>query len=134
MFCNRPVRAPKWLTACLVTGESENMEVPYRMYALIESGGKQYKVSEGTVLKVEKLEAAAGDRLSIDKVLMVNDENGNVKVGNPLVSNARVEVEVMEQGRDKKVVVFKYKRRKNYRKKQGHRQPFTRIKVIKIEA
>jgi len=110
------------------------MEVPYRMYALIESGGKQYKVSEGTVLKVEKLEAAAGDRLSIDKVLMVNDENGNVKVGNPLVSNARVEVEVMEQGRDKKVVVFKYKRRKNYRKKQGHRQPFTRIKVLKIEA
>jgi large subunit ribosomal protein L21 len=104
------------------------------MYAVIESGGKQYKVSEGTVLKVEKLEAAAGDHLSIDKVLMVNDENGNVKVGNPLVSNARVEIEVMEQGREKKVVVFKYKRRKNYRKKQGHRQPFTRIKVIKIEA
>lgn len=104
------------------------------MYAVIESGGKQYKVSEGTVLKVEKLEAAAGDRLSIDKVLMVNDENGNVKVGNPLLSNARVEVEVMEQGREKKVVVFKYKRRKNYRKKQGHRQPFTRIKVLKIEA
>ncbi len=104
------------------------------MYAVIESGGKQYKVSEGTVLKVEKLEAASGDRLSIDKVLMINDENGNVKVGNPLVSNARVEVEVMEQGRDKKVVVFKYKRRKNYRKKQGHRQPFTRIKVLKIEA
>jgi large subunit ribosomal protein L21 len=104
------------------------------MYAVIESGGKQYKVSEGTVLKVEKLEATAGDRLSIDKVLMVNDENGNVKVGNPLVNNARVEVEVMEQGREKKVVVFKYKRRKNYRKKQGHRQPFTRIKVLKIEA
>ena len=104
------------------------------MYALIESGGKQYKVSEGTVLKVEKLEAAAGDRLSIDKVLMVNDENGNIKVGNPLVSNARVEVEVMEQGREKKVVVFKYKRRKNYRKKQGHRQPFTRLKVLTIEA
>ncbi|MDD2372382.1 MAG: 50S ribosomal protein L21 [Syntrophomonadaceae bacterium] len=104
------------------------------MYAVIESGGKQYKVSEGTVLKVEKLEAAAGDHLSIDKVLMVNDENGNVKVGNPLVSNARVEIEVVEQGRDKKVVVYKYKKRKNYRKKQGHRQPFTRIKVLKIEA
>lgn len=104
------------------------------MYAVIESGGKQYKVSEGTVLKVEKLEAAAGDRLVIDKVLMINDENGNVKVGNPLVNNARVEVEVMEQGRNKKVVVFKYKRRKNYRKKQGHRQPFTRIKVLTIEA
>ncbi|MBP8818884.1 MAG: 50S ribosomal protein L21 [Syntrophomonadaceae bacterium] len=104
------------------------------MYAVIESGGKQYKVSEGTVLKVEKLEAAAGDRLVIDKVLMINDENGNVKVGNPLVNNARVEVEVMEQGRNKKVVVFKYKRRKNYRKKQGHRQPFTRLKVLTIEA
>lgn len=104
------------------------------MYAVIESGGKQYKVSEGTVLKVEKLEAAAGDHLSIDKVLMISDENGNVKVGNPLVKNARVEVEVMEQGRDKKVVVFKYKRRKKYRRKQGHRQPFTKIKVLKIEA
>jgi len=107
------------------------MEVPYRMYALIESGGKQYKVSEGTVLKVEKLEAAAGDRLSIDKVLMVNDENGNVKVGNPLVSNARVEVEVMEQGRDKKVVVFKYKRRKNYRKKTGPPAALYQNKSIK---
>ncbi len=104
------------------------------MYAVITSGGKQYKVSEGSVLKVEKLDAAAGDRLSIDQVLMVSDENGSVKVGDPLVSNARVEVEVMEQGRDKKIVVFKYKRRKNYRRKQGHRQPFTKIKVIKIEA
>jgi large subunit ribosomal protein L21 len=109
------------------------MEVLY-MYAVITSGGKQYKVSEGSVLKVEKLDAAAGDRLSIDQVLMVSDENGSVKVGDPLVSNARVEVEVMEQGRDKKIVVFKYKRRKNYRRKQGHRQPFTKIKVIKIEA
>ena len=83
------------------------------MYAVIESGGKQYKVSEGTVLKVEKLEAAAGDHLSIDKVLMISDGNGNVKVGNPLVKNARVEVEVMEQGRDKKVVVFKYREERN---------------------
>ncbi|MGS0765158.1 50S ribosomal protein L21 [Syntrophomonas curvata] len=104
------------------------------MYAVIESGGKQYKVSEGSVLKVEKLDAAAGDRLTIDQVLMVSDENGKVKVGDPVVSNARVEVEVMEQGRDKKVVVYKYKKRKNYRRKQGHRQPFTRLKVIKIEA
>lgn len=104
------------------------------MYAVIESGGKQYKVSEGSVLKVEKLDAAAGDVLTIDQVLMVSDENGSVKVGDPLVSNARVEVEVMEQGRDKKVVVYKYKKRKNYRRKQGHRQPFTRLKVIKIEA
>jgi len=101
-------------------------------YAIIESGGKQYKVSEGSVIKVEKLNVAPGDHLSIDKVLMVSDENG-VKVGNPLVANAKVEVEVMEQGKEKKIVVFKYKRRKNYRKKQGHRQPYTKLKVIKIE-
>jgi large subunit ribosomal protein L21 len=104
------------------------------MYAVIESGGKQYKVSEGSVLKVEKLNAEAGDHLTIDRVLMIGDENGGIKVGDELVGNARVEVEVMEQGRDKKVVVFKYKKRKNYRRKQGHRQPFTKIKVIKIEA
>jgi large subunit ribosomal protein L21 len=104
------------------------------MYAVIESGGKQYRVNEGSVLKVEKLDATAGDHLSIDRVLMVSDGNGNVKVGNPVVSNARVEVEILEQGRDKKITVFKYKRRKNYRKKQGHRQPFTKIKVLKIEA
>jgi large subunit ribosomal protein L21 len=101
-------------------------------YAIIESGGKQYKVSEGSVIKVEKLNVAPGDHLNIDKVLMVSDENG-VKVGNPLVANAKVEVEVMEQGKEKKIVVFKYKRRKNYRKKQGHRQPYTKLKVIKIE-
>jgi large subunit ribosomal protein L21 len=103
------------------------------MYAVIESGGKQYKVSEGSVLKVEKLKAEVGDHLTIDRVLMIGDENGGIKVGEQ-AGNARVEVEVMEQGRSKKVVVFKYKRRKNYRRKQGHRQPFTKIKVIKIEA
>ncbi|MGI5911379.1 MAG: 50S ribosomal protein L21 [Syntrophomonadaceae bacterium] len=103
------------------------------MYAIITSGGKQYKVSEGSILKVERLNAAVGDRLNIDQVLMVSGENG-VKVGNPLVANAKIEVEVLEQGKEKKIVVFKYKRRKNYRRKQGHRQPFTKLKVIKIEA
>lgn len=104
------------------------------MYAIIQTGGKQYKVSEGTVLKVEKLEVEAGQQLTLDQVLMVNDENGGVKIGNPLVAGAKVEALVMEQGKHKKVVVYKYKKRKNYRKKQGHRQPFTMLKIEKIQA
>ena len=103
------------------------------MYALIESGGKQYKVSEGTVLKVEKLEAAAGDRLVIDKVLMINDESGATQIGNPLLENARVTAKILEQGKNKKIIVYKYKKRKNYRRKQGHRQPYTRLLIEKIE-
>lgn len=102
------------------------------MYAIIQTGGKQYKVSEGSVLKVEKLNAQPGDRLILDQVLMLSDENG-VKVGDPLVSDAKVTVTVLEQGKDKKVVVYKYKKRKNYRRKQGHRQPHTKLKVEKIE-
>ncbi|MEN6348559.1 MAG: 50S ribosomal protein L21 [Syntrophomonas sp.] len=103
------------------------------MYAIILTGGKQYKVSEGTILKVEKLEVQAGDKLVLDQVLMLNDESGAVKIGSPLVDGARVTAEVIEQGREKKIVVFKYKKRKNYRRKQGHRQPYTKIKVEKIE-
>lgn len=103
------------------------------MYAVIQTGGKQYRVSEGTILKVEKLEAEVGTQLSLDQVLMLNDENGNVKIGNPLVNGASVKVKVLEQGKNKKILVYKYKRRKNYHKKQGHRQPFTKIMVEKIE-
>lgn len=102
------------------------------MYAVIQTGGKQYKVTEGSVLKVEKLDVQPGDRLTLDQVLMVSDGN-EVRVGTPLVPNAQVTAVVLEQGRDKKIVVYKYKRRKNYRKKQGHRQPYTKIKVEKIE-
>ncbi|MDI9481007.1 MAG: 50S ribosomal protein L21 [Syntrophomonadaceae bacterium] len=102
------------------------------MYAIIQTGGKQYKVTEGSVLKIEKMNAEPGDRLTLDQVLMVSDDN-EVRIGNPLVANAQVIATVLEQGRDKKVVVFKYKRRKNYRRKQGHRQPYTKIKVEKIE-
>lgn len=102
------------------------------MYAVIKTGGKQYKVNEGSVLKVEKLEAQPGDRIKLDQVLMIGDDAG-VKIGDPLVANATVTVEVLEQGRDKKIIVYKYKKRKNYHKKQGHRQPFTKIKVEKIE-
>jgi large subunit ribosomal protein L21 len=102
------------------------------LYAVIKTGGKQYKVNEGSILKVEKLEAQPGDRIKLDQVLMIGDDAG-VKIGDPLVANASVTVEVLEQGRAKKIIVYKYKKRKNYHKKQGHRQPFTKIKVEKIE-
>ncbi len=102
------------------------------MYAVIQTGGKQYKVNEGEILKVEKLAGEAGDKLTLDQVLMVNDGNG-IKIGSPLVPGATVTVEVIEQGRGKKITVYKYKKRKNYRRKQGHRQAFTKIKVEKIE-
>ncbi|PKM77444.1 MAG: 50S ribosomal protein L21 [Firmicutes bacterium HGW-Firmicutes-15] len=102
------------------------------MYAVIQTGGKQYKVAEGEILKVEKLAGAAGDKLVLDQVLIVKDENG-IKIGAPLLKDARITVEVIEQGRAKKIIVYKYKKRKNYRRKQGHRQSYTKIKIEKIE-
>ncbi|MGI6412966.1 MAG: 50S ribosomal protein L21 [Syntrophomonadaceae bacterium] len=103
------------------------------MYAIITTGGKQYKISEGSVLKVEKLKAEKGQNIVIDEVLMLNDGNGNIRIGNPIVENARVIFKVLDQARDKKIIVYKYKRRKNYRRKQGHRQPYTMLRVEKIE-
>lgn len=104
------------------------------MYAIIESGGKQYKVAEGNIINIEKLDVEAGEKLTLDRVLFFNDGNGNIKIGDPLVAGVQVIAEVMEQGKHKKITVFKYKRRKGYRRKQGHRQPYTKIKVEKIEA
>jgi large subunit ribosomal protein L21 len=101
------------------------------MYAVIETGGKQYRVEQGDVLFVEKLEVAEGDTISLDKVLLVSNE-GNVSAGKPYVDGAKVEATVLEQGKAKKIVVFKYKAKKNYRKKQGHRQPFTKLKIENI--
>lgn len=101
------------------------------MYAIIETGGKQYRVQEGDVLKVEKLNLEEGDKAVFDKVLVIG-EGEDVKVGAPYVEGAAVEASVIEQGKAKKIVVFKYKAKKNYRKKQGHRQPFTRLKIEKI--
>lgn len=98
------------------------------MFAIIETGGKQYRVQENDFLFVEKLEANEGDTVVFDKVLMVND-----KVGAPYVEGAKVSASVVKQGRAKKVIVFKYKAKKNYHKKQGHRQPFTKIQVLAIE-
>ena len=99
------------------------------MYAIIENGGKQYKVSEGDVLKVEKLPAEVGSEVSFN-VVMVSDDNG-VKVGAD-VKNAKVTAKVEAQDKFKKIIVFKYKAKKNERKKQGHRQPFTAVKIEKI--
>lgn len=101
------------------------------MYAIIETGGKQYRVQEGDVLRVEKLEIADGETVKFDKVLLVADE-GKVNVGKPYVDGAVVEAVVENQGKAKKIIVFKYKAKKDYRKKQGHRQPYTQIKIEKI--
>ena len=97
------------------------------MKAIIETGGKQYHVEEGTVLYVEKLDAEAGSKVKFDKVLMVN---GNV--GFPYVEGATVEGEVIKQGKNKKIKVFKYNQKKNYRRTQGHRQPYTKVEIKKI--
>ncbi len=99
------------------------------MYAIIESGNKQYKVSEGETVKVEKLAAEVGDNVELN-VLMVADDNG-VKIGAD-VAGAKVTATVVAQDKMKKIVVFKYKAKKNERKKQGHRQPFTAVKIEKI--
>ena len=101
------------------------------MYAIIATGGKQYKVSEGDIVKVEKLAVEAGDTVTFDQVVAVSD--GSLKVGKD-VANATVSATVMEQGRDKKVIVYKYKRKSGYHKKNGHRQPYTQVKIEKINA
>ncbi len=101
------------------------------MYAIIATGGKQYKVSEGDVIRVEKLEAEAGNSVTFDKVVAVKD--ADLKVGAD-VANATVTATVMDQGKGKKVIVYKYKRKTGYHKKNGHRQAYTEVKIDKINA
>lgn len=101
------------------------------MYAIIETGGKQYRVQEGDVVRVEKLEIADGETVKFDKVLLVADEE-KINVGKPFVDGAVVEAVVENQGKAKKIIIFKYKSKKDYRKKQGHRQPYTQVKIEKI--
>ena len=103
------------------------------MYAIIATGGKQYKVSEGDVIRVEKLGVNAGDTVTFDQVLFVNDGN-NAKVGEPTVAGATVTASVVSEGKSKKVIVYKYKRKTGYHKKNGHRQLFTQVKIEKINA
>lgn len=101
------------------------------MYAIIETGGKQIRVEEGQTVYVEKLNAADGETVTFDKVLFIGGEN--VKVGAPFVEGASVTAKVEKHGRQKKIIVFKYKAKKNYRKKQGHRQPYTKVTIEKIQ-
>ncbi len=100
------------------------------MYAIIETGGKQYRVQEGDVLTIEKLGVEAGETVEFDKVLVLAGEE--LKVGAPYVEGAKVVGEVVENGKAKKVIIFKYKSKKDYRKKQGHRQPYTMVKIVSL--
>ncbi len=102
------------------------------MYAIIATGGKQYKVAEGDIINVEKLGLEAGQNYTFDQVLAVND--GTMKVGNPTVANATVSASVVGDVKGKKVIVYKYKRKSGYHKKNGHRQQYTRVKIEKINA
>ena len=102
------------------------------MYAIIESCGKQYKVAEGDVVFFEKLDAEEGKKVTFDKVVLVSDE-GKVQVGNPYVKGVKVEGKVISHGKGKKIIVFKMKPKKNYRRKQGHRQPYTKVEITSIK-
>ena len=100
------------------------------MYAIIATGGKQYRVSEGDVLFIEKIDAEVDSTVSFDALLVENE--GDVKVGTPVVEGVKVEGKVVAQTRGEKIIVFKYKAKKNYRRKQGHRQPYTKVEITKI--
>lgn len=102
------------------------------MYAVVATGGKQYKVAEGDVLRIEKIPGGVGDTVTFDEVLLLSDGE-DVAIGQPKVENAVVNARIVEQGKQKKVIVFKFKRRKGYRKKQGHRQMYTAVKIDRIE-
>lgn len=100
-------------------------------FAIIQTGGKQYKVSSGQKLKIEKLESDNSGRVVFDKVLLVV-EGEDVKIGNPYVEGAKVEAKILKQGRDKKKIVFRYHSKTRYRKKKGHRQPFTEVEISSL--
>lgn len=101
------------------------------MYAVIQTGGKQYRVAQGDKVRVEKLAGNVGDTVTFDKVLLVGGET--LKVGQPVVAGAKVEAKIVAQDRDKKIIIFKFRRRKNYHRKSGHRQPFTALEITSIK-
>jgi len=103
------------------------------MYAVVNTGGKQYKVMKGETLRIEKIPGEVGSPVTFDKVLMVADGE-DIRVGQPVLENVAVQAQIVEQDKAKKILVFKYKRRKRYRRKNGHRQPFTAIRIDGIEA
>lgn len=102
------------------------------MYAVIRTGGKQYRVAQGDILQVEKLAGQVGDKVTLEEVLFVGG-NGEVKIGTPSLPEARVTAEIVEQGKAKKVIVFKKKRRKSYSRQRGHRQQLTTLKIVEIQ-
>ncbi|PIE06198.1 MAG: 50S ribosomal protein L21 [Sorangium cellulosum] len=101
------------------------------MYAVIKTGGKQYRVAKGQNLRIEKVAGEPGDKVTFDQVLMVGG-NETPSVGKPIVDGAKVEAKIVAQDRAKKIIVFKFRRRKNYRRKQGHRQPYTELQITNI--
>lgn len=101
------------------------------MYAVIKTGGKQYRVAKGDRLRVEKLAGNVGDTVTFGEVLLVGDGDG-VKIGTPVVGGAKVEAKILGQDRAKKIIIFKFRRRKNYRRKSGHRQPFTALEITGV--
>jgi large subunit ribosomal protein L21 len=103
------------------------------MYAIVQAGGKQYRVSEGDVLRIERTDGEPGQEILLDKILLVGNDQEGVRVGTPFLEDVRVRAEILAQRRGRKIVVFKFKRRKNYRKKQGHRQDYTGIRIKAIE-
>ncbi len=101
------------------------------MYAIVETGGKQYRVSKDEIIQVEKLDVNVGDKVQLNVLMLVDGDKA--KFGNPYVSGAKVVAEVVEQGKQEKIVVFKYKAKKNVRRKNGHRQPYTALKIVTVE-
>ena len=101
------------------------------MYAVIKTGGKQYRVAQGDRLRVEKLAGNVGDAITLGEVLLVGSGDG-IKIGKPIVASAKVEAKIIAQDRGEKIIIFKFRRRKNYRRKTGHRQPFTALEITGI--
>jgi large subunit ribosomal protein L21 len=106
----------------------------HKMIAVVETGGKQYQISPGSIIRIEKLKAKEGEEVVLDKVLMIKEDDSEALVGNPLIAKARVTAEVLRQDRAKKIIVYKFKRRKGYHRKYGHRQAFTELKIKEIQS
>jgi|SRR5690606_1589961 len=100
-------------------------------HAVIRTGGKQYRVTQGDLVRIEKIDGAAGDKITFDEVLFLGGDSP--KFGSPLVSGAKVSGEIVSQGRGEKIIIFKFKKRKKYRRKQGHRQSFTAVKITEVQ-
>lgn len=102
------------------------------MLAVIKTGGKQYKVSPGDKIKIEKLETKEGEIINFSEILLI-EKNKKIEIGTPFIKDAKVEAKVLEQGKGEKITIYKYKPKKRYHKKMGHRQPYTEIEITKIE-